>query len=113
MTDSKKPNAWRFYRSNLSTKVWNPAENSLLADFSEGTFYTEDPKVARILRSKGYPEIGLEDEEPPDIIVTQPTMKIEGDVPILGKGVSEELGQATIMHKSKKTGGPKPLRVKV
>jgi hypothetical protein len=110
-TSNKK--AYRFFRSHLSTKVWDPEKNKLMADFSQGTFTTEDPNVAKVLKDMGYPQIPLDSETPPDIIVQQPNMVIEGDVPVLGRGVSEGLGEATMSSRMKTTGGPKaPVVIK-
>jgi len=84
----------RFYKSNLPMIVWDPDTNSALADFSEGHFTTEDPKVAEILRGKGYPEIPLDLESPPDIIVNQPTRVLKDQknlvIPNLHPGMSQE-----------------------
>lgn len=102
---------WRFYRSNLATKVWDAVNNRLMADFSEGTFITDDPEVAKRLISDGYPQVALDAETPPDILVSQPTMVIDGDVPIVGKGVSEKLAEATIQGKMKPVGGPQAPKV--
>jgi hypothetical protein len=108
---SSKKKAWRFFRSNLSTKVWDAENHKLLADFSTGTFTTTEERVAMRLIEEGYPEISLDAEEPPELIIRQPTMVIDGDVPVLGKGVSPGLGEATIATKMRKTGGPKPPEV--
>lgn len=76
--------AWRFYRSSLSTIVWNPKTDSLLADFTEGHFTTDDPVVAKKLRELGYMEIPIDAIEPPsNIIIREVTPTINGDVPIL------------------------------
>ena len=77
--------AWRFYRSNLSTIVWDPrlGMNKSLADFSKGYFTTEDKAVAKILRKKGYVEIPLNMTEPPMIVVNQPAPQLRTDnVPV-------------------------------
>lgn len=76
--------AWRFYRSNLSTIVWDRSNDKPLADFSAGYFTTTDPKVAEELINQGYYEIPLDSTEPPlDVIINKPATIIKGDVPIM------------------------------
>ena len=87
--------AWRFYRSNLATVVWdNRGSDKALANFRDGYFVTEDKAVANILRAKGYPEIPLNADVPPDVIINQaaPTLKT-GDVPII-KSIGNITGEA-------------------
>lgn len=99
---SEKKRARRFYRSNLSTIVWNPEKGTELANFSKGHFTTEDPHVAEVLINKGYVEIPLDATEPPEgIIVRQPTHIIEGDVPIMKPSLSEKLVEQTMASKMK------------
>jgi len=101
--------AWRFYRSNLATIVWDPNLDKVLADFSTGTFITEDPKVAKKIRELGYPEIPLDaTSPPPDIIIQQPAFAIDGDVPIMGKAVGEKLMEQKMKLKTKQVGDPAP-----
>jgi hypothetical protein len=84
--------AWRFYRSNLSTIVWNPVTEQPLADFTEGHFTTDNPKTARKLRELGYMEIPLDATEPPsDVIISQPTQVIDGDVPVVRTLMNREI----------------------
>ena len=88
--------AWRFYRSQLPTIVWDarPGMNKPLADFSKGHFTTEDKAVANILRKNGYIEIPLNMTEPPAVVVSQPTPQLKTEnVPIL-KGAGNITGQA-------------------
>lgn len=81
-TEEKK--AWRFYRSSLSTIVWDPEKDAPLADFTEGHFTTEDPKVAAKLKALGYMEIPLDAEEPPPgIIIREVAPTINGDIPVV------------------------------
>ena len=108
MTENKR---WRFYRSNLSTKMWDKEKNRLLADVSDGTFTTDDPRVANMLKREGYPEIPLDADTPPDIIVNQPTVVIEGNVPVMSHSIGESLGEATMAGRMKSSGGPKPPEV--
>lgn len=108
-TSNKK--AYRFFRSHLSTKVWDKDNNRLLADFSTGTFTTEDPRVAKILQGMGYPQVPLDLESPPDIIVEQPNMAIEGDVPVLGVNVNERMGESVMQSRMTQVGGPKAPEV--
>lgn len=78
--------AWRFYRSQLSTIVWDarPGMEKPLADFSKGHFTTEDKAVANILRKIGYVEIPLNMTEPPAIVVMQPAPQLKtANVPIM------------------------------
>lgn len=97
--------AWRFYRSNLATIVWdNRGSDKALANFSDGFFTTEDKAVANILRQKGYPEIPLDAAAPPDILVQQaaPVLKTP-DVPVLTsigniKGEAAESAAAKVME---------------
>lgn len=88
--------AWRFFRSNLSTVVWDPRKgmNKPLANFSKGHFTTEDKAVADILRKKGYIEIPLNMEKPPAIVVEQPAPQLmQEDVPVL-KNIENLKGEA-------------------
>jgi len=81
-TEEKK--AWRFYRSSLSTIVWDPEKDAPLADFTKGHFTTEDPKVAARLKTLGYMEIPLDAEEPPPgIIIREVAPTINGDIPVV------------------------------
>lgn len=75
---------WRFYRSSLSTIVWNPAKDEPLADFTEGHFTTDDPAVAAKLRALGYMEIPLDAEHPPEgVIIREVSPTINGDIPVV------------------------------
>lgn len=90
--------AWRFYRSNLSTIVWDARRgtNKPLADFGKGYFTTEDKAVANILREKGYIEIPLNMTEPPALVVNQPAPILNtrnGSVPVM-KGAGNITGEA-------------------
>lgn len=88
--------AWRFYRSNLSTIVWDARNNKRLADFGKGYFTTEDKAVATILRDKGYIEIPLNMTEPPVMTVNQPAPILNtrnGSVPVM-KGAGNISGDA-------------------
>jgi hypothetical protein len=78
----------RFYRATLPTIVWDPNENKALAKFINGTFTTEDEDVAEILLSKGYPEVGLDQESPP-MIIPAPVEDI-GDVRIMPAQMTED-----------------------
>jgi hypothetical protein len=100
---------WRFYRSNLSTIVWNPDKENVLADFSQGHFTTDDEKVALKLRSLGYPEIALDAESPPDIVVNQPTMVIEGDVPIIHPMEDERNVEKKMSFRMREVNSPKTV----
>ncbi|MGD9156796.1 MAG: hypothetical protein PVG39_00180 [Desulfobacteraceae bacterium] len=117
---ASEPKAWRFYRSNLSTIVWNPKSEQPLADFTAGHFTTDDPKVARTLRELGYPEIPLDASEPPaNVIISQPTQAIDGDVPIVRSLMNqaitptpsqEKAVEKNLAMKTHSVGGPPALR---
>ena len=94
-TTEQKQVGYRFFKSHLPTIVWNPATDSVLADFTPGHFITYDPKVAKILRKNGYPEIAMDATEPPNIIVNQPTrvLKKGASLPVITPGMSEKLIQ--------------------
>lgn len=97
---------WRFYRSNLSTIVWDPGRNRPLADFSEGHFTTDDEKVARELARRGYLEIPIDCTTPPNnIILRQPSMQIDGDVPIISPNVGPAIAEQKMKMKMKTSGG--------
>lgn len=88
--------AWRFFRSNLSTIVWDarPGAKQPLADFSKGYHTTEDKAVAKILRSKGYLEIPLNMTEPPEVVINQPAPILKTrNVPVM-KGAGNISGNA-------------------
>jgi len=90
--------AWRFYRSNLSTVVWDARRGAKqpLADFGKGYHTTEDKAVAKILREKGYIEIPLNMTEPPAYVVNQPAPVLNtrnGSVPVM-KGSGNVTGEA-------------------
>lgn len=93
--EKKKVKEWRFYRSNLCTFVWDPDNDTIMANFSKGHFTTKNKKVANVLRGKGYIEIDLNATQPPNIIVSQPAhaLKEGQNVPIMGNGINEALGQ--------------------
>lgn len=87
---------WRFFRSNLSTIVWDarPGKDRALADFSKGYFTTDDEYTVEILRKMGYPEIPLDMTEPPEIVVNQPAPTLKtGHVPVM-RGASNISGEA-------------------
>lgn len=84
VTNQEEKKAWRFYRSNLSTIVWDPDKDKPLADFTEGHFTTDDPRVAAKLKALGYMEIPLESTEPPpNIIIREVNPTINGDIPVV------------------------------
>ena len=115
----KTKQLWRFYRSNLSTIVWDATKGKALADFSEGHFTTDNESTAKLLKEKGYIQIPLDATEPPDIVISQPTQTIEGDVPVIKvltnskikpSGVEETKAEKTMEQKTKTVGGPPPLK---
>lgn len=74
----------KFYRSQLATIVWDSQNDKILADFKKGYFVTEDNRTARILSELGYPEVEIDSQIPPEIIVKQPSLEIIGDAPLTG-----------------------------
>ena len=88
----------KFYKSNLSSVVWDPEEGKPLARFEGGSFTTEDESVAKILENMGYPEVDLEAETPP-AIPDPPIQPLKSpDVRVMGKQVTEE----TVISKGKR-----------
>jgi hypothetical protein len=82
--NQEEKKAWRFYRSSLSTIVWDPAKDRPLADFTEGHFTTDDSKVAAKLKALGYLEIPLGSvDPPPNIIIREVNPTIDGDIPVV------------------------------
>lgn len=96
----------RFYRSNLSTIVWDIENDRALADFTEGHFTTEDDEVAEILLEKGYIEIPLDSTEPPSVIVNQPAVVLKegAHIPVITPGMSEKGIQKRMEAVTEKTG---------
>jgi len=91
----EKIKAWRFYRSNLPSKVWGGDEVGVIADFSKGHFTTEDKKLAIMLKQKGYVEIDLDATAPPNIIVSPPTqvLKEGANIPIMTPGINQNIAE--------------------
>lgn len=111
MARKTEKRAWRFYRSNLSTIVWDPENDKPLADFTAGYFTTNDPKVAEVLINYGYYEIPLDSTEPPlDVIINKPTRQIEGDVPIIKSSAVEKIIEARMTAITKEVGAPKIIK---
>ena len=59
----------------------------------KGTFITDDPKVAKILRGKGYPEIPINAKEPPayDVITPGHSLAEGENVPIMSGNANPAL----------------------
>lgn len=111
MARKTEKKAWRFYRSNLSTIVWDPENDKPLADFTAGYFTTNDPRVAEVLANYGYYEIPLDSTEPPlDVIINKPTRQIEGDVPIMKSSAIEKITEARMTAITKEVGAPKTVK---
>ena len=70
--NTKGKERFRFYKSKLPAVVWNPVTGKKLADFNKGHFITDDIKVAQTLLDKGYPQIPVDAEAPPNITVAIP-----------------------------------------
>lgn len=88
----------KFYKANLASVVWDPAEGKPLARFERGSFTTEDESVAKILEDMGYPEVDLDAETPP-AIPDPPLQPLKSpDVRVMGKQVTEE----TVISKGKR-----------
>jgi hypothetical protein len=103
----------RYYRSQLSTIVWDAENDCILADFSAGHFTTSDKRVQGKLEEFGYPEIPLNATEPPAIVIQQPTYAIQGDVPVMSKGVAPIVAQKKMESITHEEGGPeKPAEKK-
>jgi hypothetical protein len=83
-----KSQVWRFYRSNLETIVWDPEHDKPLAQFVQGEFITDDPRVAERLLELGYPRVSLEAVNPPDVLFEK-GHSLDGDVRVLPDGVGE------------------------
>jgi len=116
---ASQPTLYRFYRSNLATIVWGKKENKAIAEFVEGQFYTEDPKLAERLIALGYPRISLDATEPPDILFKKGEI-LTGDVKQLPPGITEEAilnkerlaaAQQKLKEKAEKTSQVKPPAV--
>lgn len=93
---TKPVRKWRFFKSGLPAIIWDPQNDKPLAEFKDGSFITEDEQTAKILKQKGYPEVGLRAQEPPDITVIDPgrSLKEGENIPILKGNVNEKVGQA-------------------
>ena len=82
MNDVKNP-AWKFFRSEMATIVWDPDNDKELAIFENGVFVTEDKRVAEILRKKGYIEIPMDADVPPGMVKVMPAPQRTGSIPLM------------------------------
>lgn len=82
MNEVKAP-AWKFFRSEMATIVWDKDNNCELAIFENGVFQTEDKRTAEILRAKGYIEIPLDADAPPETIKVMPAPIRSGSIPLM------------------------------
>lgn len=83
---------FRFFRSNLPTIVWDPDKNRAIVEFVEAQYYTEDEKIAQMLIDKGYPQIPLDLEEPPDVWFKRGRSLADGEnVPVMAKNITEDV----------------------
>ena len=102
----------RFYRANLPTVVWDKDKNKALVEFVKGEFITGSERVANILIEKGYPEVGLDDVDPPDFQVKK-GRSVDGDVRIMppkyneSAALNKQLAQAAL-----KRSAPGPAKSK-
>lgn len=103
----------RFYRANLPTVVWDKDKNKALVEFVKGEFTTGSGRVANILIEKGYPEVGLDDTDPPDFQVKK-GRNVDKDVRIMpskydeGAALNKQLAQAALKRSA--LGSVKPKR---
>lgn len=59
---------YRFYKAKLPTVVCNPdGSGTVVAEFVDAQFFTEDREIAKILARKGYPQIPLSASGPPEL----------------------------------------------
>ena len=82
---------FRFYKSNLAKIVWHPTQDKVMANFVNGSFITSDKKVARILLDKGYPQIPVDAEEPPDVLVRIPGKSLDENENVKVGGISPKI----------------------
>lgn len=80
---------WRFWKSNLPAIIWDKDGECALADFlinePKYTFTTDDERIAKVLQQKGYPEIALDADGPPDIVFDLGHSLEEGEnIPVIG-----------------------------
>lgn len=85
--NTKGKERFRFYKSKLPTIVWNPKTGKKLADFNKGHCITDDLEVAQTLLDKGYPQIPVDAEAPPNIIVAIPGQSLRDgeNAPLVGE----------------------------
>lgn len=85
--NTKGKDRFRFYKSKLPAIVWDPNKGKKMADFTKGYFVTDDIKIAQILLDKGYPQIPVDAEAPPNVIVAIPGHSLsDGEkVPLQGE----------------------------
>lgn len=112
---TKAKKRWRFFKSGLPGIVWDPKKNKAMANFMisepKGTFITDDPKVAKILREKGYPEIPVNAKEPPAIAVIDPGRSLEEgeNVPVMSPNANPILAEAKMAGITGKPQAPQVL----
>lgn len=94
--NTKPIKKFRFFKSGLPAIVWDNNNDTALVRFKNGEFVTEDEKIAKILMDKGYPQISMKAQDPPDItLVPQGRSLEEGEnIPVLSKDISESIGEA-------------------
>ena len=81
---------FRFYKGTLPAVVWDPEKGRPMAEFVNGQFYTDDVRVASILKRKGYIQVDLEATEPPPL-PPDPIQPPNGpNIPVLGPGITED-----------------------
>ena len=94
----------RFYRGKLETMVWDPKKGCVLVDFMEqepkGTYTTDDPYKIKVLVDKGYIEVGLDQEYPPEL--PPDPVRVIRDVKPVHEGMTEEAAALAISNKSKR-----------
>lgn len=93
----------KFYRATLPTIVWDPVNKKALAEFVNGQFITEDEDVAELLKDRGYPEVKLDVENPPELI-PDPVPIVSPDVKILPSGLTEKAAVQMKINETLKKG---------
>jgi len=80
---------FRFYKGKLPAVVWDPEKGRPLAEFVDGQFFTNDTKVASILKRKGYIQVDLDATEPPELPPDPIQPPGTPNIPVLAPGVTE------------------------
>lgn len=109
---------FRFYRSNLESVIWDAENDCPLAKFVNGEFITTDAGIAKKLEALGYPRVGINDAEPPDILYKKGDTITE-DIKILPNALGEtaalnrEKRNAEIERQKKEVKSPADYKKKI